>query len=209
VVGVVRDFCRLALNHRRPPILIEPRPYPSGQLLRVLVLGTNRRRRFSGVVPIWLAYDSGSGELRLREERGGVTAGLPALGTWPAAGATVNLFPLRRAVEAASKENIELIAIDEAVLVPTAQGHVSLPLLVLVLPVLYRRPAHARTATRMERSVMERSPPSKAWVLLRPALSFKKPGSISKSFNAVTANRDRSCRLQRYSRLRLAESRSR
>jgi hypothetical protein len=103
---------------------------PRADLIRALrVLGTNRRRRFSGVVPIWLAYDSGSGELRLREERGGVTAGLPALGTWPAAGATVNLFPLRRAVEAASKEDIELIAVDEAVLVPTAQGHVSLPLL--------------------------------------------------------------------------------
>jgi hypothetical protein len=67
--------------------------------------------------------------MQMREERGGVTAGLPALGTWSAAGATVNLFPLRRAAEAAAKEDIELIAVDEAVLVPTAQGHVSLSLL--------------------------------------------------------------------------------
>ena len=41
---------------------------PRADLIRALrVLGTNRRRRFSGVVPIWLAYDIGSGELRLRE----------------------------------------------------------------------------------------------------------------------------------------------
>jgi hypothetical protein len=99
-------------------------------LIRALrVLGTNRRRRFSSVVPVWLAYESGSGELRLREEHGGVTAGLAAVGTWPAAGATVNLFPLRRAAEAVAIEDVELIAIDEAVLVPTANGHVSLPLL--------------------------------------------------------------------------------
>jgi hypothetical protein len=56
-------------------------------------------------------------------------AGLPALGTWPVAGATVGLFPLRRAVEAAETESIELIAADEAVLVPTKRGHVALDLL--------------------------------------------------------------------------------
>ena len=99
-------------------------------LIRALrVLGTNRRRRFSSVVPIWLEYESEIAELRLREERGGVTAGLPAIGTWPVAGATVNLFPLRRAAETAATEDVELIAVDEAVLVLTPQGHVSLPLL--------------------------------------------------------------------------------
>jgi hypothetical protein len=41
----------------------------------------------------------------------------------------VNLFPLRRAAEGAATEDVALIAVDEAVLVPTAQGHVSLPLL--------------------------------------------------------------------------------
>jgi hypothetical protein len=60
---------------------------------------------------------------------GGVTAGLPTIGTWPVAGATVNLFPLRRAAEASATGDVELIAVDEAVLVPTARGHVSLPLL--------------------------------------------------------------------------------
>ena len=80
-------------------------------LIRALrVLGANRRRRFSSVVPIWLAYESEIGELCLREERGGATAGLPAIGTWPVAGATVNLFPLRRAAETAATEDVELIA---------------------------------------------------------------------------------------------------
>jgi hypothetical protein len=103
---------------------------PRADLIRALrVLCTYRRRRFSSVVPIWLAYVSKISELRLREEGGGLTAGLPALGTWSASGATVNLFPLRRTAETATTEDVELIAVDEAVLVPTAQGHVSLPLL--------------------------------------------------------------------------------
>jgi hypothetical protein len=50
---------------------------PRADLIRALrVLGTNRRRRFSGVVRIWLAYEGDSSERRLREERGGMTAGL-------------------------------------------------------------------------------------------------------------------------------------
>jgi hypothetical protein len=99
------------------------------ELVRALRVLSANRRRFSSVLPIWLAYESGVGELRLREERGGVMAGLPAFGRWPAAGATVNLFSLRRAAEAITGEDVELIAVDEAVLVPTAQGYVSLPLL--------------------------------------------------------------------------------
>ena len=98
------------------------------ELLRALrVLATNRRRRFSSVVPVWLSFHDGA--LRLTEERGGVVAGLPALGTWPVAGATVGLFPLRRAAEVAETESIALIATDDAVLVPTPRGHVSLDLL--------------------------------------------------------------------------------
>ena len=110
------------------------------ELIRALrVLGTNRRRRFSSVVPVWLSFHEG--ELRLTEERGGVMAGLPALGTWPVAGATVGLFPLRRAVEAAETENIELIAADEAVLVPTKRGHVALDLLNFGLKDAIRQPS--------------------------------------------------------------------
>lgn len=58
-----------------------------------------------------------------------MTASLSALGTWPPAGATVNLFSLRHAAEGVRTSDIELIAVDDAILVPTAQGHVSLPLL--------------------------------------------------------------------------------
>jgi hypothetical protein len=129
-----RGRSRIIEPARRPPPQVLMESFKlivrKAELIRALrVLGTNRRRRFSSVVPIWLAYESEIGELRLREERGGVTASLPAIGTWPAAGTTVNLFPLRRAAEAVVTEDVELIAIGEAVLVPTAKGHVSLPLL--------------------------------------------------------------------------------
>jgi hypothetical protein len=109
-------------EHRVPPAPTVSRNWESGleslkllvrkaDLIRALrVLGANRRRRFSSVVPIWLAYESEIGELRLRDEHGGVTAGLPAIGTWPVAGATVNLFPLRRAAETVATEDVELIA---------------------------------------------------------------------------------------------------
>jgi hypothetical protein len=42
----------------------------------------------------------------------------------------VNLFSLRSAAETAA--TVELIAVDAAVMVPTAQGHMSLPVLYLV-----------------------------------------------------------------------------
>ena len=50
------------------------------------VLGTNRRRRSSSVIPVWLSYQDGV--LHLREERGGVVATVPANGRWPAAGSS-------------------------------------------------------------------------------------------------------------------------
>ena len=123
------------------------------ELVRALrVLGTNRRRRFSSVVPIWLAYESEIGELRLREERGGVTAGLPAIGTWPVVGATVNLFPLRRAAETAATEDVELIAVDESMKLYWFLPHrvtCRCRSSTLVLPVSFRRPAHGRIVTRI------------------------------------------------------------
>ena len=77
-------------------------------------------------MPIWLAYEE---ELRLCEENGRVIAGVPAIGTWPAAGATVNLFALRRAAEAVVTETVEIVALENAVLIATKRGHFSLPLL--------------------------------------------------------------------------------
>jgi hypothetical protein len=100
------------------------------ELVRALrVLSSNRRRRFSSVVPIWLHYDAERRELRLGEDHGTVLAVLPALGTWPAAGATVNLYALRNAALNASTNDVELLAVDEGVLVPTTRGYVALELL--------------------------------------------------------------------------------
>jgi hypothetical protein len=92
------------------------------------VLGTHRRRRFSSVVPIWLSFDPQIQELRLSEERAHVLASVPASGEWPAAGATVNLFMLRAAVRN-SPELVELLAAEDAVVVPTSRGYVRLDLL--------------------------------------------------------------------------------
>jgi hypothetical protein len=96
------------------------------QALRVL--GPHRHRRFSGVLPIWLHYDA-SGHLSLTEDRGKVRAFVPATGTWPAAGVTVDLFLLQRAAERVGGGAVDLIATNEAVLVPTKKGHIALKLL--------------------------------------------------------------------------------
>jgi hypothetical protein len=92
------------------------------------VLGTNRRRRFSSIVPIWLRYYEDNQELTLTEENARVQATVSATGTWPAAGATISLFYFRRAVTN-SAERVELHATESAILVPTTHGHVALDLL--------------------------------------------------------------------------------
>ena len=89
------------------------------ELVRALrVLSANRRARFSSIVPIWLDYDPRTCKLRLREDRGSVLAALPADGTWPSAGATVNLHMLHRAAKSVATDEIQLVCIEDAVLVP-------------------------------------------------------------------------------------------
>jgi hypothetical protein len=97
-------------------------------LAALRVLGTHRRRRFASIVPIWLHHDEINQELMLTEENATVQAAVHATGTWPAAGATVNLFLLRRAVTN-SPVRVELYATESAILVLTAKGYVSLDLL--------------------------------------------------------------------------------
>ena len=97
------------------------------QALRVL--GTHRRRRFTSVVPVWLQYDPGAHELWVGGDQANIRTAVKALGEWPAAGTTVDLFLLRQAIKNNTGEQVELHAIDEAVLVPTARGHVVLKLL--------------------------------------------------------------------------------
>src|SRR3954447_7438109 len=86
------------------------------------VLGTNRRRRFTSRVPIWLRYDEAAQQLTLSEDNGTVQATVAAIGEWPAAGATVSLFLFRRAVTNAP-ERVELHATETTIIVLTAHGH--------------------------------------------------------------------------------------
>jgi hypothetical protein len=99
-------------------------------LLRALeTLSIARVRRFSSILPVWLQFESDSGELHLIEERGKVSASLPARGTWPPAGATVDLFMLKRAVKACRGKSVDLHAAVDSLLIFGDQWHASLKLL--------------------------------------------------------------------------------
>lgn len=88
------------------------------ELIRALkALGVVRRRRFSSSVPVWVRFIPEAGELQLVEDRGDVTARVPATGDWPVTGATVDLFSLRRATEHCPAETIDLHATLDAVMV--------------------------------------------------------------------------------------------
>jgi len=87
-------------------------------LLRALeTLAATRRQRFSSILPVWLSFVAGSQELRLVEERGKVTASLPAAGIWPPAGVTVDLFMLKRAVSACNGGAVDLHVTADSLIV--------------------------------------------------------------------------------------------
>lgn len=87
------------------------------ELIRALkALGVVRRRRFSSSLPVWLRFIPDSGELQIVEDRGAVTARVPATGDWPVTGATVDLFCLRRAAEYCPADTIDLLATLDAVM---------------------------------------------------------------------------------------------
>ncbi len=92
-------------------------------------LGTVRRKKFVSVVPVWMRFDPREGTLSITEERNAVIAVVRASGSWPPAGATVNLFMLRNAAQALETETVELAAISDAILIPTPHGHVRMNLL--------------------------------------------------------------------------------
>lgn len=81
------------------------------------LLGVTRRRRFSSVVPVWLKYEPGSQRLEISEDKATVSATVPANGTWPPMGATVDLYLLRRAVAREENADVELCALSDSVLV--------------------------------------------------------------------------------------------
>lgn len=91
-------------------------------------LGTIRRKRFSSTVPVWLSFNRSKGELAILEARRGVQAIVKATGYWPPAGATLDMFALRRVVEVLEMDEVELIVGAGEILIPTVRGHVSLKL---------------------------------------------------------------------------------
>jgi len=100
------------------------------ELLQALVtLGVTRRRRFRSVVPIWLRYDSTRRQLAAVEERGAVTAHVPAQGNWPPTGATVDLYLMKRALECHDDDAVELLLASDAVLLIGDYWHRRLKLL--------------------------------------------------------------------------------
>ena len=86
------------------------------ELLHALqTLGVTRRKRFSSVLPVWLSFDRDTESLQIVEDQGTVLAQIPATGSWPPAGATVDLFLLRRAVTNCRDEIITLHAAADAI----------------------------------------------------------------------------------------------
>jgi hypothetical protein len=84
-----------------------------GELLTALgILSAGRLRRGTGAMPVWFSFGLQGQELRISEDRGKIAANVPASGAWPAAGATADLFMLRRGVTVCG-EVIELYAVEE------------------------------------------------------------------------------------------------
>ncbi len=91
--------------------------------------GVTRRKRFSSIVPVWLYFDPESKLLQIVEDKGTVTAYVPAKGEWPAAGATIDLFTLKRAFKHYTEDTVELHAVKDAILLATGNWHVKMNLL--------------------------------------------------------------------------------
>jgi hypothetical protein len=100
-----------------------------GDLLQALVtLGVTRRRRFRSVVPVWLHHDAERRQLAIVEERGAVTAHVRAEGDWPPAGATIDLYALKRAVERHPDDPVEFIVAADSILLAGDGWHARLNL---------------------------------------------------------------------------------
>jgi hypothetical protein len=95
------------------------------QALRVL--GAHRRNRGNRVA-VCLSFDGSARVLTIGEDRGSVSATMPALGGWPPSGATVGLVMLRRAASHAPTQ-VELCATEDSVIVLTNRGYARLNLL--------------------------------------------------------------------------------
>jgi hypothetical protein len=99
-------------------------------LLRALeTLALTRRARFTSAVPVWLNFDSENQDLQIVEERAKVTASISAAGMWPRAGATVDLFMLKRAVRECLGDTVDLHAARDSIVVFDGRWHARLKLL--------------------------------------------------------------------------------
>ena len=92
-------------------------------------LGVTRRKRFSSIVPVWLRFDLESGLLQIVEDKGTVTAYVPAKGEWPATGATIDLSMLKRALKHCAEDVVHLHAVKDAILLASGNWHVTMNLL--------------------------------------------------------------------------------
>ncbi len=92
-------------------------------------LSVTRRRRFSSSLPIWLNFAAESGELQIVEDQGQVAARVPARGTWPPLGATVDLFMLKRTLARLDIGYVELHALTNAIAIFADRWQVRLNLL--------------------------------------------------------------------------------
>ncbi len=103
---------------------------PRREFIQALsALSTVRRRRFASVLPVWLRFDGRERLLWIEEQSAAASGAVAAEGSWPAMGATVDLYLLRRAATLISAETAQLAATADAVVVPTDRGYVRLKLL--------------------------------------------------------------------------------
>jgi len=100
-----------------------------GLLQALKGLGVVRRKRSSSTVPVWLSFDPEKKALSITEARGRAIGIVPAEGNWTPAGATIDMYMLRRALETLDSQEVELIVADGEILIPTPNGHVGLKLL--------------------------------------------------------------------------------
>ncbi len=92
-------------------------------------LSVIRCRKASPNVPGWLFFDTETKKLQIVEEDGTVAAYVVAEGEWPAAGATIDLMTLKRALGHCKADAIQIHALEDAVLLSGGKWYVKMNLL--------------------------------------------------------------------------------
>ena len=113
------------------------------------ILSVVRRKRFTSVLPIWLSFDPTANVLRLSEDQGAVEAEIPAIGEWPPAGATIDLYTLKRILEESDHDKIELHALEDAILFFAGSWNVRLNLLAFGPESLSKSDSDAMASTQI------------------------------------------------------------